>query len=170
MTFRFCPRCAHELVDRQDEDRTRRVCPENGCGFVHYDNPLPVVGAIVEHEGDVVLVRSKGWPEKMFGLVTGFLERNEHPEAGVLRELREELGLEGQIVRLVGVHPFELRNELIVTYHVRASGRIVLGGELAEYKRVPPDKLRPWSMGTGLAVADWLASRRAASGGGSSGE
>jgi len=26
-------------------------------------------------------------------------------------------------------------------------------------KRVPPEKLRPWSFGTGLAVRDWLAAR-----------
>ena len=30
---------------------------------------------IVEHPDGVLLVRNHGWPEKMFGLVTGFLER-----------------------------------------------------------------------------------------------
>jgi hypothetical protein len=26
-------------------------------------------------------------------------------------------------------------------------------------KAVPPDKLRPWPLGTGLAVRDWLAQK-----------
>lgn len=133
------------------------MCPAEGCGFVFWDNPLPVVAAIVEHEGVVVLVRNHGWPEKMFGLVTGFLEKGESPEAGVLRELREELGLEGEVVRLIGVYPFEQRNELIVAYHVRAHGTITLGDEIAQHKSVPREKLRPWPFGTGLAVRDWLA-------------
>lgn len=153
--FRFCPRCAAPLVDGD-----RPGCPDNSCGFVHYDNPVPVVAAIVEHEGDVVLVRSRGWPEKWFGLVTGFLEKGESPEAGTLRELKEELGLDGAIVQLVGVYPFEPMNQLIVAYHVRATGTVALGDELAACRRVPPEKLRPWAAGTGQAVADWLAGRR----------
>ena len=34
-----------------------------------------------------------GWPEKWFGLVSGFLERGETPEEGMRRELAEELAL-----------------------------------------------------------------------------
>lgn len=160
-SFQFCPKCAKPLVDRSDEGRTRRACDSAECGFVHYDNPTPVVAAIVEHEGDVILVRNKGWPEKWFGLVTGFLERGETPEAGVLRELKEELGLDGQIVSFVGHYSFDQMNQLIIAYHVKASGEIVVGEELAGFKRVSPEKLRPWPFGTGQAVADWLARRQA---------
>ncbi|MBM4396032.1 MAG: NUDIX hydrolase, partial [Deltaproteobacteria bacterium] len=78
---------------------------------------------------------------------------------GVLREVREELGIDGEVVSLIGVYPFEMRNELIVAYHVRATGTVTLGPEIASARRIPPDKLRPWPMGTGRAVADWLARR-----------
>lgn len=152
--FKFCPRCGAAL-----EQRAHPTCVKEGCGFIDYQNPLPVVAAIVEHEGRVVLVRAKGWPEKMFGLVTGFLEAGETPEAAVLREVKEELGLEGEVVSLVGAYGFELRNELIVAWHVRARGAIALGDELEAYKAIAPEKLRPWAFGTGLAVADWLKRR-----------
>jgi NADH pyrophosphatase NudC (nudix superfamily) len=158
---RFCQRCGGPLararVDGELDGRERLCCA--ACGFVLYDNPTPVVAAIVEHEGDVILARNVGWPEGMYGLVTGFLERDETPEEGVRREVREELGLEGEIVALVGVYTFAPRNELIVAYHLRASGPITVGPELAGIKRVPVEKLRPWPFGTGLAVRDWLARR-----------
>lgn len=154
-----CLRCGAALTDRDEHGTARRGCPAPGCGWIHYDNPLPVVAAIVEHGDDVLLVRNKGWPEGMYGLVTGFLERAEAPDAGVLREVREELGLAGEVVSLVGAYTFEQRNELIVAYHVRASGDVTVGDELAGYKRVPIAKLRPWPFGTGHAVRDWLASR-----------
>ena len=144
------------LESREHAGRVRLCCPKDG--WVFWDNPLPVVAAIVEHEGSVILVRNQGWPEKMFGLMTGFLEKGESPEQGVLRELREELGLDGEVVRLIGVYPFEQRNELIVAYHVRAHGTLALGDEIAECKAVAREKLRPWAFGTGLAVRDWLAS------------
>ncbi|HEY8428522.1 MAG TPA: NUDIX domain-containing protein, partial [Sandaracinaceae bacterium] len=79
----------------------------------------------------------------------------------VLREVREELGLDGEVESLVGAYGFEQRNELIVAYHVRARGEVRLGEELEAFKRVPIEKLRPWPFGTGHAVRDWLARRAA---------
>lgn len=151
----FCERCGKALAAKEHEGRTRLVCA--ACGYVRYQNPLPVVAAIVEHGADVLLVRNKGWPEKWYGLVTGFLERDESPEDGVLREVKEELGLDAEVVRLVSVETFFERNELIVGFHVRAKGEVKIGPELEDYKRVPIAKLRPWPFGTGKVVEKWLA-------------
>ncbi len=102
----------------------------------------------MEHEGEVLLVRSVGWPESWYGLVTGFLERDEEPEAAVLREVREELGLEARVVAPIGVYTFPERNELILAYHVEARGEVRLGEELAGLKRIRPEKLCPWAFAT----------------------
>ena len=67
---------------------------------------------------------------------------------------------DGEIVALIGVYSFFRMNQVIVAYHVRAEGTITLGEELADYKRIVPEKLRPWPMGTGQAVSDWLAARQ----------
>jgi NADH pyrophosphatase NudC (nudix superfamily) len=152
---RYCLRCGAELSTIQAE-RPRLGCT---CGYVFYDNPTPVVAALVEHDGAILLVRQHGWPEKWYGLVTGFLERGETPEQGVLRELEEELSVSGTIESLIGVYAFEQRNELIVAYHVLAEGEVRLGAELEAFKRVAKEKLRAWPFGTGHAVRDWLARR-----------
>ena len=111
----------------------------------------------MEYEGEILLARAKGWPDKWFGLITGFLERDETPEEGIVREVREELGLTAVVASLVGVYTFVERNELIIAYHVHAHGTIELGVELEAVKSVARDRLRPWPFGTGLAVKDWLA-------------
>jgi NAD+ diphosphatase len=157
--FRFCPKCGAALQAKALHGRERPACVKDGCGFVHWGNPTPVVAAIVEHEGNVLLARGRGWPDKLFGLVTGFLEAGESPEAGVLREVKEELNLDGEVVSLVGVYPFEMRNELIVAFHVKATGVVTLSDELEATKAVAPDKLRAWPFGTGLAVQAWLDRR-----------
>jgi NADH pyrophosphatase NudC (nudix superfamily) len=157
--MKFCPRCAQPLGSRQDGGRPRSACPDADCGFVFYDNPLPVVAALVEHQGQVLLIRNRGWPEKWFGLVAGFLECGETPVEGVQRELKEELGLLGDVVRLIGVYAFPEQNEVILAYHLRATGTVTLGEEIAEMRAVAPERLRPWPFGTGQAVADWLSAR-----------
>ena len=53
-------------------------------------------------------------------------------------------------------------NQLILAFHVPAQGEIVLGDELAAIKRVPIERLKPWTIGTGPAVRDWLGRRAAA--------
>ena len=158
--MRFCPRCASLLAERGIEGRTRLACPDAACGYVFWDNPLPVLAALVERDGLVVLARNQAWPEKMFGLITGFMERDETPEEGVAREVKEELGLATTSASLIGIYPFQRKNELILAYHVVAEGEIALNEELAEFRLIPPEKLRPWDFGTGLAIRDWLARRQ----------
>ncbi len=157
--MRYCPRCASPLAERDIAGRLRLACRDDACGYVFWDNPLPVLAALVERDGFVVLARNRAWPEKMFGLVTGFMERDETPEEGAAREVKEELGLDALGASLIGVYPFQRKNEVILAYHVTASGEIALNEELAEYRLIPPEKLRPWDFGTGLAIRDWLAGR-----------
>jgi NAD+ diphosphatase len=154
--LKFCPLCRTELEARSINDAERQVCPADGCGFVFWDNPVPVVAAIVEHEECIVLANNVGWPDHLFGLVTGFLEKNESPAEAVLREVREELGLEGVVESFVGHYPFEAMNQIIMAYHVRGTGEIRLGEELRAIRRIERAKLKPWRFGTGLAVRDWL--------------
>jgi NADH pyrophosphatase NudC (nudix superfamily) len=94
--FRYCPRCRNELTTRTRGDRPRRVCPDAECGFVHWDNPVPVAAAIVERDDGVVLVRSRGAPPTWFGLVAGYIEPGERPIEAAIREVREEIGLQVQ--------------------------------------------------------------------------
>ena len=157
--WRFCPQCGGALEMREAGGLPRPTCPDEACGFVLWDNPVPVVAALVEYEGRVVLARNVAWPENAFGLVTGFLERDEAPEAAVAREVAEELGLAVSAVSLIGLYPFARMNQLLIAYHVVAQGRIVLNEELAEVRLIEPGRLKPWDFGTGLAVADWLKSR-----------
>jgi len=155
--FQYCPQCGKGLTKKLVEGKERLCCPADACGYVWWDNPLTVVAAIVEKDGNILLARNKQWPEKIFALITGFLEKGETPEAAVVREVKEELGLDAEIRDMIGVYSFFERNQLIIAYYLIASGEIKLGDELAEIRMIPPAKLRPWPFGTGLAVRDWLA-------------
>lgn len=159
--YRYCPQCATPLVDDERGGAARRVCPAEACGFVHWNNPAPVVAAIVEQDGHVILVRSHGWPDNWYGLVTGFLEHGEMPAEAVLREVREEIGLDAALGDYVGMYPFYRMNQLIIAYHVVAEpGEVRLEeSELADWRAVPIEAVRPWPRGTGVALRDWLASR-----------
>ena len=72
--FRFCPQCATplELLPSLEDGGWKERLRCTACGFTHWNNPTPVLAAIVEYQGQVLLARNAAWPPKMFGLITGF--------------------------------------------------------------------------------------------------
>jgi NAD+ diphosphatase len=159
-TMNFCPQCGNKLTTEIRDDVERIQCPDQqNCGYVFWNNPTPVLAAIVEHEGEIILARNAAWPPEWFAIITGFMEAGETPEEGILREVKEELNLEGEIVELVGVYEFMRMNQVIIAYHVRATGEIQLSEELIDHKRIKAEDIKPWPMGTGQAVKDWQEKR-----------
>jgi len=159
--FRFCPNCATALTlmaEMEDGgEKTRLRCP--ACDYTHWNNPTPVLAAVVEYEGKVLLARNAAWPAKMFALITGFMEAGETPEYGIEREIKEETSLDTQALKLIGVYDFQRMNQVIIAYHAVCSGKVSLSPELVDYRLYELDKLQCWPAGTGYALADWLRSR-----------
>jgi ADP-ribose pyrophosphatase YjhB (NUDIX family) len=105
MTMKFCPSCAGHLSERvpAEDTRPRLVCDD--CGYVFYQNPKIVVGALATHQGKVVLIKRGIEPRRGFwALPAGYLELGETLEAGAVRETLEETGLEIEIGRLLNVY------------------------------------------------------------------
>jgi NADH pyrophosphatase NudC (nudix superfamily) len=163
-SYNFCPNCATPLLllsKREDGgEKTRLRCP--ACDWTHWNNPTPVLAAIVEcsdKDGLVLLARNAAWPGRMFALITGFMEAGETPEEGIAREIKEETDLEVESLKLVGVYDFQRMNQIIVAFHAVAHGEVTLSPELAEYRLYRPEDIKCWRAGTGYAVADWLTAR-----------
>lgn len=163
MNFQFCPRCANPLQRQTHDGHERLCCNQASCGYVHWDNPLPVVAALVEHAGRFIVARNVAWPRRIFSVITGFLEPKESPEQAVLREVKEELNLDGVVTRFIGHYPFAEKNQLILAYAVQASGALQANHELAELKHLSLEELRAYDFAplyiTTAIVNDWLAAR-----------
>ncbi len=57
------------------------------------------------------------------------------------------------------MYAFERMNQVIIAYHVTATGTIALNEELDDYKHVPFERCRVWPAGTGMALRDWLRTK-----------
>ena len=102
---RFCPACGAALETRRPpgDDRDRQVCTR--CGRVHYRNAKPCAEVLVVRDGRVLLVQRAIAPARgKWDIPGGFLEADEHPEAGAIRELREETGLAITLTGLLGIY------------------------------------------------------------------
>jgi NAD+ diphosphatase len=158
--MKYCPLCKNDLINRLVDGAERLACSSPGCKFVSWNNPIPVVAGLVQHEGRYVLARNSAWQEGMFSVVTGFLERGELPDNAIRREVEEELGLRSRGCKFIGHFPLPERNQLIIAFAVEACGEVMLNQEIAEVKIVAPDQLVTYDFGrlelTRSIVMRWL--------------
>ena len=161
LAFKFCPHCASplefivQLEDGGEKERLRCAA----CGFTHWNNPTPVLAAVVEYQGKILLAQNAAWSGKMFALITGFMEAGETPQGGIAREIKEETGLDSTELNLIGVYDFQRMNQVIIAYHAVCEGDVKLSPELVDYRLFAFDQVKCWPAGTGYALADWLRSR-----------
>jgi len=122
LELNFCPNCGAPMTDRFVFGRTRRAC--TACGFVFFREPKLAVGALIEQDGKVLLVRRAVDPKIGYWcLPAGYVEYDEGPVEATLREVREETGL---VVRVTG---------LMAAFHVCSDPRGM--GVILVYRAVP---------------------------------
>ena len=120
------------------------MCEE--CGFVFYLGPKLVAGAIVELDGEIVLIQRAIEPG--YGKWTfpgGFVERGEAAEEAAARETLEETGLTIETTGIVGLYTYEGQIPAIAVFSASATGGEPTPlDETLAVRSFPRDEL-PWS-------------------------
>ncbi|TLU73419.1 NUDIX hydrolase [Lichenicoccus roseus] len=105
-----------------DGDHRERVsCLD--CGHVFYENPKPVVGAVVSHEGRVLLCRRAIEPRRGYWtLPAGYMELGETAEEGARREVQEEAGAEIVTDGILALFSISRIGQIQIIYRARFAG------------------------------------------------
>jgi len=138
----------------------------SSCHSYFYDNPLPVVSAIVDDSRQILLVKRDRAPFKgHWCLPTGFAEAGESIEDAALRELQEETGIKGRISRLLDVDSYKSRfygDLLFLTFVVKKTGgKLAAGDDSAQAKFYPIGKIPPLAFrSNGRALEAYIKSKK----------
>jgi ADP-ribose pyrophosphatase YjhB (NUDIX family) len=104
--FRFCPACAAPLapLPADHRDAGRPACPAGH--YVHYDNPAVTTFAFVADPDGRLLALRRAHPPCLgeWDLPGGFVDAGEPPAVAIVREIREETGLEAQLLGVLGAY------------------------------------------------------------------
>ncbi len=127
-------------------------------------HPWVTVDGLVAQDGKLVAVIRRNPPfQGMPALPGGFVELGETVEAAVVREVREETGLETRIVRLVGVYSDPRRDPrghtVTAAYALeRTGGELRAASDARAIVLLDPEHLPAMAFDHAQIVADWRKS------------
>lgn len=109
----FCGRCGARNGDAPDE--LARLCPS--CGRREYPRISPAVIVLVTRsDGSALLAHNSKFRQGLYSLVAGFVEAGESLEDTVVREVREEVGVEVASIRYRASQPWPFPNSLMLAF------------------------------------------------------
>jgi 8-oxo-dGTP diphosphatase len=142
--MKYCGECGAGMEHGPDDSGYHRgYCP--ACGWSWYDPPVPITLVLVTTDsGEVVYCRKNSFPPGRWSVVSGFIPRGEQAEVTAIREVKEETGLEVEIVSYMGTHVYDQRpDQIVIAFHARAiGGTPCAGDDVDEIEIAPPDPTR----------------------------
>lgn len=158
----YCSRCGTP-TRRRDNERAR-VC--SACGFTSYPPVSPAIMVLVTRGREILLARKPVWPAGRFSALAGFVEPGETLEDTVVRETREEVGVEVRNIRYFGSQPWPFPHSLMIAFTAEYAGGEITpdGEEIEEARWFDASKLPvlPGTISISRRLIDSVAARLAA--------
>lgn len=143
--YKFCPLCGAKLLVQNEN---LLIC--SNCNFHFYINPAPWNAAIIENEkGEILLTKRKYDPKKGYwDWPGGFIMPGETLEESVKREIKEELGVDVQVGKIIGAYTAIYKYQTILepTIGIAVPAKIISGqikpnDDITKYKYFKPEEI-----------------------------
>ena len=117
-THQFCGRCGIELKMKTTE--RAKECPQ--CGLLHFPRLAPAIIVLVERGNELLLARSRHFLPGMYSVLAGFVEPGESLEEAVVREVKEEVGMDVKDIKYFGSQPWPFPHSLMIGFTATYAG------------------------------------------------
>jgi NAD+ diphosphatase len=164
LRHRFCGACG--TPTRVVQAGHVRRC--EACGLEVFPRTDPAIIVLVTLGDEALLARSPRFPSGMYSTLAGFVEPGESLEAALVREVREEAGVEVQDLVYRSSQPWPFPQSLMIGFRATArsrqlaldrteleDARWISRAELADPERCPIRLPRPDSIARFL-IEEWL--------------
>lgn len=122
----FCSLCSAALQPHTEEE-IAKVC--SGCGHVHYPPISPCIIVLVKRGEYCLLAHAAKFNAKRYSTLAGFIEPGETAEQAVIREVKEEVGVNVCNIRYMGSQSWPFPHALMLGFFADyESGEIVPDG------------------------------------------
>ncbi|MBR3575679.1 MAG: NUDIX domain-containing protein [Lachnospiraceae bacterium] len=116
MHFQYCPYCGNKTADRELGDEGMVPYCEK-CDIPLFDMfSTGIITAVVNEYGEVALLRQDYVSTVNHVCVAGYIKVGESAEETVIREVKEELGLDAEKIEFIRSYPYDKKQMLMLGY------------------------------------------------------
>ena len=124
---RFCGGCSSPTESIQGGHL--RVCTNDRCGQQHFPRTDPAIIVLVTLSERCLLGRQPTWRKGLYSTIAGFVEPSESLEDAVVREVREETGVEVEEIHYHSSQPWPFPSSLMLGFTAVAKNGMICVGE-----------------------------------------
>lgn len=128
---KFCGKCG--AGTRHKSDERALICPE--CNSIVYPRISPAIIVAIICNDKILLARNSNFPGNWYSLIAGYVDVGETLEDALIREVKEEVGLEVTNIRYYKSQPWPLSGSMMIGFIAEADENqpiIIDENEIAE--------------------------------------
>lgn len=129
MHFKYCPHCGNKLIKKEIGDEGLIPFCER-CNVPLWDMfTTSIIAAVVNEKNEIALLRQNYVSTANYVCVAGIMKIGESAEDTVIREVKEEIGLDVIKLNFIKSYPYEKKEMLMLGYKavVKKSDFIISG-------------------------------------------
>ena len=116
---KFCGKCGSETYEKSDERAI--VCPV--CDTQVYPKISPAIIVAIVCGNSILLARNSNFPESWYSLVAGYADIGESLEETVIREVKEEVGIDIRNLRYYKSQPWPFSGSMMIGFIAKTEKR-----------------------------------------------
>lgn len=119
MRFTYCPHCGSKLIKKEIGDEGLVSFCE-ACSIPLWDMfETCIITAVINEENEVALLRQSYVTTETYVCVAGHMKIGESAEETVIREVKEELGLDVEELTFIKSYPYEKKEMLMLGFKAK---------------------------------------------------
>lgn len=119
----YCGACGSETKPR--DGGHSRHCSNRDCGNKLFPRTDPAIIVLVTRGDYCLLGHQRGWPVGMYSTLAGFVEPGESLEQAVVREVKEEVGVNVANVHYWKSQPWPFPSSLMLGFHATSEDETI---------------------------------------------
>lgn len=114
----FCGRCG----SRMEMDVKERAMCCKPCSVINYPRIAPCIIVLITRGEELLLARNANFPRPMYSTLAGFIEAGETAEETLVREVKEEVGVEVKNIQYFQSQSWPFPSQLMLGYFAEHAG------------------------------------------------
>jgi NAD+ diphosphatase len=113
---KFCGKCGSKTIEKPDERAI--VC--SNCNTIAFPKISPAIIVAIVCNNKILLARNINFPDNWYSLVAGYADIGESLEETVMREAKEEVGLDVKNIRYYKSQPWPFSGSMMIGFIAEA--------------------------------------------------